>query len=171
MKKTIAWILLFALALTFTGCAEKTGSQGGAEGTTAQIVDKIYENHEKMELYVDTLELDLADDNAVSYNTGLSSGEKLTQGSISEASSSQAYSLAVLRVKDATDAAQVAKDVYDNINTRKWICVEADVKTVAYSGDLVMLYMVSSELTGAPTAQSIQEAFRTVCGGKITVVG
>ena len=84
---------------------------------------------------------------------------------------SQAYSLVVLRVKDAADAPQIARDVYDNVNTRKWICVEADTKTVMYSGDVVVLFMVDSGFDDVATVESIQEAFKTVCNGNMTIVG
>ena len=83
----------------------------------------------------------------------------------------QAYSLVVLRVKDAAEAPEIAQEVYDNINTRKWICVEADTKTVMYAGDVVVLFMIDSEFGDVATVESIQEAFRAVCGGSMTIVG
>ena len=140
MKKFTALLLAAFILLTAVGCAKKEPSASAAapstiEGTTAEIIDKIYANHKEVDLYLETLPLDVTDSNAVSYNTGLASGEKLSEGSISEAMMSQAYSLVVLRVKDAADAPQIAKDIYDNVNTRKWICVEADAKTVMYSGE------------------------------------
>lgn len=167
MKKFIAMAL--AMLLVLSGCAQKKIS--GVEGTTSEIIDKIYANHAPLELYVDTMTLDLSDNDAVKYNTGLSSGEKISQASVSEAMMSQAYSLVVLRVKDAADAPQIARDVYDNINTRKWICVEADTKTVMYSGDVVVLFMIDSAFDDVATVESMQEAFKTVCGGNMTIVG
>lgn len=167
MKKFIAMAL--AMLLVLSGCAQKKA--GSVEGTTSEIIDKIYANHAPLELYVDTMTLDLSDNDAVKYNTGLSSGEKISQASVSEAMMSQAYSLVVLRVKNAADAPQVARDVYDNINTRKWICVEADTKTVMYSGDVVVLFMIDSAFDDVATVESMQEAFKAVCDGNMTIVG
>lgn len=167
MKKIIAMAL--AMLLVLSGCTQKNA--GGVEGTTTEIIDKIYASHAPIALHVDTMELDLADNDAVKYNTGLSSGEKISQASVSEAMMSQAYSLVVLRVKNAADAPQIAKDVYDNVNTRKWICVEADTKTVMYSGDVVVLFMIDSSFDDVATVESMQEAFKTVCGGDMTIVG
>lgn len=166
MKKF--FISMLALLTLLAGC---TQSSGGVEGTTSEIIDKIYASHAPMELYVDTMELDLSDSDAVRFNTGLKSGEKLSQASISEAMMSQAYSLVVLRVKNAADAPQVAQDIYDNVNTRKWVCVEADTKTVMYSGDVVVLFMIDSGFHDVATVESMQEAFKTVCGGSMTIVG
>ena len=114
MKKFTALLLAAFILLTAVGCAKKEPSAAPAtiEGTTAEIIDKIYANHKEVDLYLETLPLDVTDSNAVTYNTGLASGEKLSEGSISEAMMSQAYSLVVLRVKDAADAPQIAKDIY-----------------------------------------------------------
>lgn len=172
MKKLIALMLSALVLLGAAGCSKKDAApQTTVEGSTSEIIDKIYENHPKMDLYVDTMQLDVTDSNAVKYNTGLASGEKISEASISEAMMSQAYSLVVLRVKNAADAPQVAKDIYDNVNTRKWICVEADTKTVMYAGDVVVLFMVDSTFDDVATVSSIQEAFKTVCGGSMTIVG
>ena len=84
---------------------------------------------------------------------------------------SQAYSLVVARVKNAADAPEVARQMYDNVDTAKWICVSADTKTAAYSGDVVMLFMVGSQFAESATTDTMLEAFKTVCGGNMTVVG
>lgn len=164
MKKRIAAVL--AMLLVLSGCA----GDGGVEGTTAEIIEKIYANHPPMELHVDTVELDLGDADAVKYNTGLPSGEKIAQASVSEAMISQAYSLVVLRVKNPADAPKIAREIFDNANTRKWICVEADAKTVMYSGDVVVLFMVSEDFGDSATPESVQQAFRAVCGGRMTII-
>ena len=76
---------------------------------------------------------------------------------------SQAFSLVLARVADANDAEAVAKEMTDNIDTRKWICVGADEKVVAGYGDTVMLIMLDSQL--GLKAQSYVDAFKSVCGG------
>lgn len=172
MKKIALLFLALTMLLGFAGCAQESAPKATIEGTTAEIMEKIYADHAPVDLYLETRELEISDADAVAHNLGLENGEALSQASLSEPMmGSQAYSLAVVRVKDASDAERIAKEIYDNVNMRKWICVEADVKTVACYGDVIMMYMVNSEFTDVPTAQSIQDAFRTVCGGQITIVG
>ena len=114
----------------------------------------------------------MADADAVAYCTGLESGDKLSAACVSEPMmGSQAYSLVVARVKNAADAPEVARQMYDNVDTAKWICVSADTKTAAYSGDVVMLFMVGSQFAESATTDTMLEAFKTVCGGNMTVVG
>ena len=78
---------------------------------------------------------------------------------------SQAYSLAVVRVKDAADAAATAQAMADGIDQRKWICVEADTLRVMTKGPVVVLFMVDSRLADTVTIDDIEKAFTTVCGG------
>ncbi len=172
MKKFTLILLAAILLLECAGCVQKSTPKATLEGTTGEIMDKLYATHTPVDLYLETRELDISDADGVRHNLGLENGEALSQCSLSEPMmGSQAYSLAIVRVKDGADTEKEAKEIYDNVNMRKWICVEADVKTVAYYGDVIMMYMVNSEFTDVPTAQSIQDAFRTVCGGEITIVG
>lgn len=171
MKKLICIVLTALLLMGLTACGEKAAPQKAPEGTPGEIINRIYENHQALKLNVFTMDVDLADGDAVRYNLGLESADKLSSAAISEAMMGQAYSLAVLRVKDAADAAQVAKEVYDKVDTAKWICVNADTKTAAYCGDVVLFFMVGSQFAESATTETILEAFKTVCGGNITVVG
>ena len=49
--------------------------------------------------------------------------------------------------------------------------MEADAKTVMYSGDVVVLFMVDSTFDDLATPASMQEAFKVVSGGNMTIVG
>lgn len=175
MKKTICVILALTLALSLAACGEKAPQtvNTALDGTPEQIIEKLYAAHteKEMKLSLMTTELDLQDADAVSYNLGLDSGDRLSAAAISEPMMGQAYSLVVVRVKDAADAEQMAKDLYENIDTNKWICVGADTKTAAYYGDVVMFFMVSSTFAESATTESIGQAFNTICNGGATFVG
>ena len=62
---------------------------------------------------------------------------------------------------------EIAAEMKAGINPAKWICVEADDLQVVACGDVVLLIMVSSQLS--VTSQDIVDAFREVCGGTLTV--
>lgn len=58
----------------------------------------------------------------------------------------QAYSLVVARVSDTDKIEEIKKAMFEGIDTRKWICVEADQLRVVSCKDVIMLVMVSSRL-------------------------
>lgn len=154
---------------------ETTEAIDGTEAVEAteleKLMDSLYAAHKELELPLMTTVLDLTSNDMVKYNTGLTTGEKLSEAVVSEPMMGQAYSLVLAKVKDAADAEAVAKEMYENIDTRKWVCVEADTKTAAFSGDTVMLFMVSSDFADSVTTDSILEAFKTVAGGEVTEIG
>ena len=109
--------------------------------------------------------VDLNDSNVVKYYTGLSDGSKLKEAYFSEAMiGSQAYSMVVVRVKDAADAASVAQSMFDGINQAKWVCVTADALAVGAYGDTVMLAMGDSLNMGETIHTDLRAAYASVVG-------
>ena len=72
---------------------------------------------------------------------------------------------------NADDAGAVAQEMYDNIDQRKWICVEAATKTAAYCGDVVMFFMVNATFEDQVSTASMVEAFKASVDGEVTVIG
>lgn len=185
MKKILSLTIVAALIMSLlVGCSNnkpgkdedkpsttKPSSTQGAslQGDLSKIIDEIYKK-KSPDLSLQTLPVDLSDKDAVKAFTGLTDVSKVKEASASEAMiGSQAYSLVLVRVKDSKDAEAVANDMKKGIDQRKWICVEADdLRVVAYQ-DVVMLMMVSTDLADTVTADQIVDAFKSVCGGSLTV--
>lgn len=169
MKRMISLILAMLLLLAGCGSAQ-TPAAPAVEGNPSEIIEKIYKEHKSIDLSLVTQEMDLTDEGSVSVNLGLDSADRIQEAALSETMMGQPYSLVICRVKDAKDAPALAKELYEKIDTRKWICVMADDKTAAYCGDVVMFFMVNSDFADVVTAASIAEAFNAVCGGKATIL-
>ncbi len=173
MKKFLTLLLAMMLIMTcFTACGSNSeGESGGnaagsVEGTPAEIIEKIYGEFPVADLPLGTIEIDLADADAVKMFTGLDSADKIDSAAASESMmGAQAYSLVVVKVKDAADAESVATEMMNGIDQRKWICVEADDLRVAAAGDTVVLMMIGSAHADVATAQDIIDAFGAVAGG------
>lgn len=132
--------------------------------TVSDIINMIYEN-KSVDLYLDTLNVDVTDANSVKFYTGLADGTGLKEIAVSEPMmGSQAYSLVLVRVAPGTDAASIAKSMKSGINPAKWICVEADHVVAASSGDLALLFMVQTDLVNTASTTDILDAFKAVCG-------
>ena len=164
MKKRIALLLALVLAVSMAACGGKTAAKTPLAGTMEENVLKIMELA-PTEFMGGAIPVDMTDVDTLRYFTGLGSAEKITDAAVYESmTGSQAFSLILVRVADAADAEAVAKEMTDNIDTRKWICVGADEKIVAGYSDTVMLIMLDSQL-GLNT-QSYVDAFQQVCGGE-----
>ena len=74
-----------------------------------------------------------------------------------------AFSMVAVQVAEGADAEAVAEAMKNGIDTRKWICVEANDLMVSTSNDVALLIMVDSN--NGLTAQSFVDAFNTVVAG------
>lgn len=173
MKKMIAMLLAMVMMMTFVACGEKNESPKveNLTGTMEEVIAAINEKHGAVELPLMTMTLDLTDMDGVTYNTGLQSVDGVSDIAISEPMMGQPYSLVLVRTANGADAKAVAEEMYNKIDTRKWVCMEADTKTAAYYGDVAMFFMVSSEFASQTDTTKMVEAFKAVCPGEVTVVG
>lgn len=142
-------------------------TMGIADARLADIINKIYEE-KPVDISLAEIPVSFTDEYGFKAYTGLElkDAKKLDAALVSEAMiSAQAYSMTLVRVKDASDAAQIAQSMADGIDQRKWICVEADDLKVVSKDDVIMLVMVDSQLSEVTTAEELTEAFEKVMGG------
>lgn len=114
------------------------------------MVDSIYEAYPVELMMMQTTAIDLNDEAWLTYNTGLSAeqADLVASGVKSESmTGSQAYTLVLLRLKDAADAQTVADTMLEKMDPARWVCVMADKMRVATFDDKVLFVMTDSELT------------------------
>jgi len=139
-------------------------------GTMEENVNKIMEKN-PAEFMGGQMPVDLQDTTedglwALKSFTGLDSPEKISDIAVYEpVTGSQAFSLVLVRVKNPADTKQIAQQMKDNIDPRKWICAMADQVMAAGYGDVAMFVMLDSNL--GKTAQSYVDAFREICSGEL----
>ena len=138
-----------------------TAEEGITEGMTpaetpapdaelSAMVDSIYEAYPVELMMMQTTAIDLNDEAWLTYNTGLSAeqADLVASGVKSESmTGSQAYTLVLLRLKDAADAQTVADTMLEKMDPARWVCVMADKMRVATFDDKVLFVMTDSELT------------------------
>lgn len=168
MKKCIAFILVMTLVLSMAACGRKKAAP--LAGTMEENINTIMQEN-PAQFMGGLMPLDLKDTSedglwALKSYTGLDSAEKLTDAAVYEPmTGSQAFSLVLVRVADEADAKEVAQQMKDNIDPRKWICAGADQVMAAGYGDTVLFIMLDSTL--GQTAQSYVDAFASLCGGAL----
>ena len=172
MKKLISIVLALAMVLSLAACGGGKPQETQAPaltvaGTMEELLNKIIEER-PVEFMGGVIPVDLTDTSedglwALKSYTGLDSAEAITEAAAFEPMiGSLAFSMVLVRLAEGADSKTVAESMKSGIDTRKWICVEADDLQVAGFGDVVMLIMVSS--TGDLTSQSFVDAFAKVAG-------
>ena len=165
MKKTIAMILVLAMAVALVACGNKAASKTPLAGTMEENTLKVMELA-PVEFMGGAIPVDLSDPDGVWYFTGLTDASKISDVAVYEPMmGSQAFSLVMVRTAEGVDTKAVAEEMKAGIDPRKWICVGADDIMAAGYADTVMFIMVDSQL--GLTAQSYVDAFKSVCGGEL----
>ena len=104
-----------------------------------------------------TQTLDISNIDIVTSYTGLTSNENIDGIVVSEPMmSSQAYSFVLVKVKDGADADAIAKEMSEKVDTRKWICVEAE-KLYATSVDNLAVLVMSSDEWATPVYNKLKD--------------
>jgi len=172
MKKFLSVMLVLTMVLSMAACGGKKNQETEApalsvSGTMEELLNKTIEQR-PVEFMGGVIPVDLTDSTedglwAIKSYTGLDSAEKITEAAAFEPMmGSMAFSMVMVRLAEGADAKAVAEAMKSGIDTRKWICVEADDLKVAGFGDVVMLIMVNSD--SGMTAQSFVDAFAKVAG-------
>ena len=172
MKKFVAIVLALSLVLSLAACGGKKNQETEAaaltvEGTMEELLNKTIEQR-PVEFMGGVIPVDLTDSSedglwALKSYTGLEDAAQISEAAAFEPMmGSMAFSMVLVRTVEGADSKAVAESMKSGIDTRKWICVEANDLKVAGFGDVVMLIMVNSD--SGMTAQSFVDAFAKVAG-------
>ena len=127
------------------------------------MLKSIYEKLNDKLPTLETAEIDVSDEMQVSAYTGLSSNKDIEKMVISEPlMNAQAYSALVIKVKDGANIENIKKDILDNINMRKWICVSAEKLYITNSGNIIFVIMSNEEW-----ASSVYKEFKNYVNNNI----
>ena len=180
MKKLTALLLAAVMVLSIAAC----GSEKPADDTTAApskppLTDSLVTVLEKVIVEEPVsfdpmiMELDLTDTSESGMEmlktfTGMDNADQIKEAAVLEPwIGSIAFSVTMVRVKDAANAKSVAEQMKARINPGKWVCVRADDVQVAGYGDVIIFVMLDK---GRMTAQSFVSAFERVCGAELDFV-
>ena len=182
MKKIIALILVAVMLTALAACGKKPDDTDSSETSTttekvetgsssetvtppekkelSDIIDATYEKHPiSIEVFTDVI--DSSDTDTVQFMAGITSMERVSEICVSAPMMAPpAYQMTVVRVKDASDAEAVAREMLENADPAKWIRVQAERVRIGVCGDTIMMVMSSVE-----EADALISAFGEVCGG------
>jgi hypothetical protein len=179
MKKILAIVLaLVVVVAAFAACGgTKAPEVTPYEGTLEDLTSALYEANPVEFMVGPAMEIDLTDAYAVNSYLGLGeivedeNGEAAPAEDVGIAKATwsesmlgaQPYSLVLAKVSEGADIEAIKNAMFNGINTRKWICVEADQLRVVSAADVIMLVMVGSEFVPG-LADKMVEAFAANVG-------
>ena len=122
------------------------------------LINSVYEGQaDTLPPTLNTQIVDINNADVLKSFTGLTSNENIDAVVVSEPMiGSQAYSFVLVKVKDGADADSIAKQMSENIDTRKWVCVEAE-KLYATSVDNLAVLVMSSDEWATPVYNKLKE--------------
>ena len=168
MKKIIAIVLVVVVAavavFALTGNKAPETSATPYEGTLEDLTNALYEANPVEFMVGPAMPVELTDVDALYAYLGLESADGIAEATWSESMiGAQPYSLVLAKVADGADMEAIKNAMFNGINTRKWICVEADQLRVVSAADVIMLVMAGSEFAPG-LADGMVEAFAANVG-------
>lgn len=153
IKQILLILLVCATLLPLTGCGEQN-----VEGTLNEIIEKIYKDIPQDEMpMIENLDVLKMVPGNIEYYIGTDKIEYKEILASEPMMSSIAYSVVLVRMKDGADIESAKKEIKENVDPRKWKCVEVPEEDVIVKskGDLIVLIMVADE----KTRTKIEEGF------------
>ena len=144
-------------------------SKGNEEGkieTAEQMKEMfktIYSKLGKKLPNLETQEISIEDETQVKAYTGLKSNKDIEKIVVSEPlMSSQAYSAVTVKVKSGANIEEIKKEMLENINMAKWICVSAEKMYITNNGNTIFMVMSSEDW-----AKPVYNEFKEYVGNNI----
>lgn len=156
MKKqnifVIGLILLAVISFIIFILVSGSGNKGSVETPKDinDIINTINKNNKNVLPELETMKVDIKNIDEVTSYTGLKTNDGIESIVVSEPLiTSQAYSVAIVKVKDNADVEKIKQDMLDNIDMRRWICVSAEQLYITNSGNVIFSVMADKDVAKA----------------------
>ena len=112
---------------------------------------------------LETQEISIKDETQVKAYTGLKSNKDIEKIVVSEPlMSSQAYSAVTIKVKSGANIEEIKKEMLENINMSKWICVSAEKMYITNNENTIFMVMSNEDW-----ANPVYNEFKEYVGNNI----
>ena len=148
----IGLILLAVISFIIFVLVSGSGNKGSAETpkNINDIINTINKNNKNVLPELETMKVDIKNIDEVTSYTGLKTNDGIESIVVSEPLiTSQAYSVAIVKVKDNADVEKIKQDMLDNIDMRRWICVSAEQLYITNSGNVIFSVMADKDVAKA----------------------
>ena len=114
------------------------------------VINTINKNNKDVLPELETMKVDIKNIDEVTSYTGLKTNDDIESIVVSvPLITAQAYSVAIVRVKDNADVEKIKQEMLDNIDMRRWICVSAEQLYITNSGNVIFSVMADKDVAKA----------------------
>ena len=148
----IGLILLAVISFIIFILVSGSGKKGNVETpkNVNDIINTINKNNKNVLPELETMKVDIKNIDEVTSYTGLKTKDGIESIVVSEPLiTSQAYSVAIVKVKDNADVEKIKQEMLDNIDMRRWICVSAEQLYITNSGNVIFSVMADKDVAKA----------------------
>lgn len=128
------------------------GNKGSVETpkNINDIINTINKNNKDVLPELETMKVDIKNIDEVNSYTGLKTNDGIESIVVSvPLITAQAYSVAIVKVKDNADVEKIKQEMLDNIDMRRWICVSAEQLYITNSGNVIFSVMADKDIAKA----------------------
>ena len=148
----IGLILLGVISFIIFILVSGNGNKGSVETPKDinDIINTINKNNKDILPELETMKVDIKNIDEVTSYTGLKSNDDIESIVVSvPLITAQAYSVAIVKVKDNADVEKIKQEMLDNIDMRRWICVSAEQLYITNSGNVIFSVMADKDIAKA----------------------
>ena len=148
----IGLILLAVISFIIFILVSGSGNKGNVETPidVNDIINTINKNNKNVLPELETMKVDIKNIDEVTSYTGLKTNEGIESIVVSvPLITAQAYSVAIVKVKDNADVEKIKQEMLDNIDMRRWICVSAEQLYITNSGNVIFSVMADKDIAKA----------------------
>ena len=167
-KQNILVIALILLAvITFGVIILVSGKENTSSLETTKdiikMINSINKDNKNVLPELETMKIDIKNIDEVTSYTGLKTNDDIESIIVSvPVMTAQAYSVAVVKVKDNADVEKIKQEMLDNIDMRRWICVSAEQLYITNSGKVIFSVMADKD-----TAKAVYNDFKKYVNNNI----
>ena len=115
-----------------------------------KMINTIDKDNKNVLPELETMKVDIKNIDEVTSYTGLKTNDDIESIVVSvPMMTSQAYSVAVVKVKDTANVEKIKQEMLDNIDMRRWICVSAEQLYITNSGNVIFSVMADKDVAKA----------------------
>ena len=148
----IGLILLAVISFIIFILVSGSGNKGSVETPKDinDIINTINKNNKDVLPELETMKVDIKNIDEVTSYTGLKTNDGIESIVVSvPLITAQAYSVAIVKVKDNADVEKIKQEMLDNIDMRRWICVSAEQLYITNSGNVIFSVMADKDIAKA----------------------